>query len=183
MAASTCSARRRPTTCITPAGHGRAARLIRGPSSSPRISAARAIRWRCAGPQRSSPTPRLARSSFTSTTSSRPSTTSSASRRRAWSTASRKIRSTASASRTPSMMRRPRSRSGRSILKSWAAAAIYHDGWMASAFGPRIPWVPGLAAASANGRRTRTNGNSTTSRRTGRRPTTSPAICRRSSPK
>ncbi|MBV8339216.1 MAG: arylsulfatase [Candidatus Eremiobacteraeota bacterium] len=22
--------------------------------------------------------------------------------------------------------------------------AIYHDGWMASAFGPRIPWVPGL---------------------------------------
>ena len=22
--------------------------------------------------------------------------------------------------------------------------AIYHDGWMASAFGPRIPWVPAL---------------------------------------
>jgi arylsulfatase len=22
--------------------------------------------------------------------------------------------------------------------------SIYHDGWMASAFGPRIPWVPGL---------------------------------------
>jgi arylsulfatase A-like enzyme len=22
--------------------------------------------------------------------------------------------------------------------------AIYHDGWMASAFGPRIPWIPGL---------------------------------------
>jgi arylsulfatase len=22
--------------------------------------------------------------------------------------------------------------------------AIYHDGWMASAFGPRIPWVPGV---------------------------------------
>jgi arylsulfatase A-like enzyme len=22
--------------------------------------------------------------------------------------------------------------------------AIYHDGWIASAFGPRIPWVPGL---------------------------------------
>ena len=22
--------------------------------------------------------------------------------------------------------------------------AIYHDGWMASAFGPRVPWVPGL---------------------------------------
>ena len=24
--------------------------------------------------------------------------------------------------------------------------AIYHDGWMASAFGPRAPWVPGLPA-------------------------------------
>ncbi len=24
--------------------------------------------------------------------------------------------------------------------------AIYHDGWMASAFGPRVPWVPGLPA-------------------------------------
>ena len=22
--------------------------------------------------------------------------------------------------------------------------SIYHEGWMASAFGPRIPWVPGL---------------------------------------
>lgn len=22
--------------------------------------------------------------------------------------------------------------------------AIYHDGWMASAFGPRVPWIPGL---------------------------------------
>ena len=22
--------------------------------------------------------------------------------------------------------------------------AIYHDGWMASATGPRLPWVPGL---------------------------------------
>ena len=24
--------------------------------------------------------------------------------------------------------------------------SIYHDGWMASAFGPRAPWVPGIAA-------------------------------------
>jgi hypothetical protein len=24
--------------------------------------------------------------------------------------------------------------------------AIYHDGWMASAFGPRVPWLPGLPA-------------------------------------
>ena len=28
--------------------------------------------------------------------------------------------------------------------------AIYHDGWMASAFGPRIPWVPGLPAGIAD---------------------------------
>jgi arylsulfatase len=27
-----------------------------------------------------------------------------------------------------------------------ASRAIYHDGWIASAFGPRIPWVPGLPA-------------------------------------
>jgi Sulfatase len=27
---------------------------------------------------------------------------------------------------------------------------IYHNGWFASAFGPRIPWVPGLAASIAN---------------------------------
>ncbi len=25
-----------------------------------------------------------------------------------------------------------------------ASRAIYHDGWMASAFGPRTPWTPGL---------------------------------------
>jgi arylsulfatase len=25
-----------------------------------------------------------------------------------------------------------------------ASRAIYHDGWMASAFGPRTPWLPGL---------------------------------------
>ena len=24
--------------------------------------------------------------------------------------------------------------------------AIYHDGWMASTFGPRVPWLPGLPA-------------------------------------
>jgi len=28
--------------------------------------------------------------------------------------------------------------------------AIYQDGWMASAFGPRIPWVPGLPPGIAN---------------------------------
>ena len=37
-----------------------------------------------------------------------------------------------------------RDASGRSTSRSWAAGRIYHDGWMASAFGPRAPWVPGL---------------------------------------
>jgi arylsulfatase len=28
--------------------------------------------------------------------------------------------------------------------------AIYHDGWMASVFGPRVPWLPGLPAGIHN---------------------------------
>ena len=44
----------KPTLCIMPAGPGRAVRLIRRPSSSPRILVARAIRWLSAGLQRSS---------------------------------------------------------------------------------------------------------------------------------
>ena len=27
--------------------------------------------------------------------------------------------------------------------------AIYHDGWMASAFGPRVPWISGIDPATA----------------------------------
>ena len=49
----------------------------------------------------------------------------------------------ASASPTPSATRRQRDASSPSISRSWAAAPLYHDGWMASAFGPRTPWVPG----------------------------------------
>ena len=60
--------------------------------------------------------------------------------------------------------------------------AIYHNGWMASAFGPRLPWVPGLPPAFATGPRTRTPGSSTTSARTGHKPTTSPTRCPRSWP-
>ena len=50
---------------------------------------------------------------------------------------------------------------------------IYHKGWMASAFGPRVPWVRGVPPASSSGLPTRTPGSSTTSKRTGARPTTS----------
>ena len=53
---STCSVRPRPTTVLTPAGPGPAAHPTRGPSSSRRTSAARAIRWPSAGRRGSSPT-------------------------------------------------------------------------------------------------------------------------------
>ena len=53
--------------------------------------------------------------------------------------------------------------------------AIYHDGWMASAIGPRLPWVPGVPPGIRSGRPIKTSGACTTSTRTGRRPTTSPA--------
>ena len=60
--------------------------------------------------------------------------------------------------------------------------AIYHDGWMASAFGPRAPGFPVCLQVFASGHRTMTFGNSTTWRKTGARRTTSPQKCRRSWP-
>ena len=50
--------------------------------------------------------------------------------------------------------------------------AIYRDGWMACAFGPRIPFAPGYRPAFRSGRQTRMSGNYTTSTRTGAKPTT-----------
>ena len=58
--------------------------------------------------------------------------------------------------------------------------AIYHDGWMASAFGPREPWTPGTPPGIHTWPRTKTSGSSTTSQRTGRRPTTWRSKCRKS---
>ena len=66
---------------ITPDGRGRAARPTRELSSWPHTSAARAIRWRCAGLRRSSRTRHLAHNSTIATISSRLSTRSSASHR------------------------------------------------------------------------------------------------------
>ena len=48
---------------------------------------------------------------------------------------------------------------------------IYHDGWMASTFGPRVPWLPGLPPEFKTGHPTTTVGSSITSTRTGHRPT------------
>ena len=59
--------------------------------------------------------------------------------------------------------------------------AIYHDGWMASAFGPRFHGFQACRPASPTGRPITTNGNCTTSTRTGRRLTTSAQTCQTSS--
>ena len=97
-----------------------------------------------------------------------------------WSTASRRTRSTASASPTPSTTRRPRAGCSPSTSRSWAAApSTTTAGWpRPSARASR--GCPGFRRASASGRPTRTSGSSTTSTRTGPRPTTSPPRCRRS---
>ena len=57
------SERLKPTLCIMRAGRGRVVRLIRRPSSSPRISGASAIHLLSVGPQRSNPMQRPARNS------------------------------------------------------------------------------------------------------------------------
>ena len=59
--------------------------------------------------------------------------------------------------------------------------SIYHDGWMASAIGPRLPWVPGLPPVFATGPQTMTFGSSTISTKTGARRTTLRRRCRKSS--
>ena len=134
----------KPTTCIMPAGPGRAVRLIRRPSSSPRISAAPAIRWPSAGPQRSSPTPRPARNSCTSMT---------------WSPTIYDIlgitppRVVNGVPQDPfdgvsfaSTFNDPKAEEVKhtQYFEVMGSRAIYHDGWIASAFGPRMPWVAGL---------------------------------------
>ncbi len=78
----------------------------------------------------------------------RPSTTSSASRRRRWSTASRRIRSTASAWPTRSPTPTAPGRKHTQYFDNNGSRGIYHDGWYACTFGPLTPWLtvsPGLA--------------------------------------
>ena len=72
-------------------------------------------------------------------------------------------------------LRRPES-AGRKLTQYFennGSRAIYHDGWIAAAFGPLTPWLtvsPGLDTGTP----TRTSGNSTTSATTSPRPTISP---------
>ena len=179
---STRSARPRPTTCITPAGPGPAARRSITPSWSRRISAARAIRWSSPGRRASSPTRRRARSSTTSTISRRRSTTFSASSRRevvdgfkqdpidGVSMAYTFADATAPGRKTTQYFDNNGSR------------GIYHDGWYASTFGPLTPWLtvsPGLEP----GIRARTSGSSTTCGTTSRRRTISPQSSPNASPR
>ena len=79
----------------------------------------------------------------------------------------RRTRSTASASPTPSTTPRADGRLRTQYFEVMGSRAIYHDGWMASAFGPRLPWVPGLPPGIDDWTPTRTPGSSTTSTRTG----------------
>ena len=70
--------------------------------------------------------------------------TSSASRRRAWSTAFRRTRSTASVSPSTFNDAKAKEVKHTQYFEIMGSRGIYHDGWMASAFGPRTPWLPGL---------------------------------------
>ena len=130
---------------------------------------------RLAGRQRSVPTRRPRPSSTTATTSCRRSTRSLGSRRRASSTAS------AGSDRRRELRVRLRRRPtrpdacGHNISRSWAAERIYHDDWMASAFGPRLPWVPGLPPGIKDWTPDQDQWRALQPRsRTGPKPTTSP---------
>ena len=69
--------------------------------------------------------------------------------------------STAPPSPPPSPTHRGR-RQEAQYFEVMGGRAIYHDGWMASAFGPRVPWTPGLPPGIADWAPT-THGSSTTS--------------------
>ena len=140
-----CLARRRSTTSTTRAGRGRVARRTQGMKlMASDLGGTRnpmAVRW----PAEDRPRRDATLASFTTaTTSSRRSMRSSGSRRRGSSTVSRRTRSTASASPTRSNDPDAQGRLITQYFEIMGSRAIYHDGWMASATGPRLPWVPGL---------------------------------------
>ena len=180
-AASTCSARPRPTTSTMPAGRGPAARPTRAPSSWPRISAARATRWRSAGRRRSSPMPRRA-PQFHHVQRHRPDDL----RGRRHHAAARGQRRPAGSDRRRELRLHVRRPEGQGPT----AHAVLRDHGQPRDLPRRLDGLRlrpahsrGFRAcrpAFASGRRTRTSGSSTTSTRTGARPTTSPPRCRRS---
>ena len=143
-AGSTCSARPRPTPCTMRDGPGPAARPTRARSSWPRISAARATRWPSAGRRRSSPMRPRGRS-FTTVNDVVPTIYEIIGI-----TPPRTVNgveqdpidgvSFAYSFGDPTAKGRLLTQ----YFEIMGSRAIYHDGWMACAFGPRIPWVPGL---------------------------------------
>ena len=148
-AASTRSAARRWTTCTTPAGPGPATRRSTTPSWSPRISAARAIRWPSRGRRASSPdndaaiaVPSRQRRRADDLRHPRHHA------RRRSSTASSRTRSTASAWPTRSPTRRRPGASRPSTSTTTAAAASTRTAGSPARSGRSTPWLtvsPGLA--------------------------------------
>ncbi|MDT2007261.1 sulfatase-like hydrolase/transferase [Rhodococcus opacus] len=146
-----------------------------------RTSAAPATRWRSAGRPPSPPTRCPASTSCTATTSSPPSTTSSGSPRPGWWRVPPGRARRCGVRRDPPRPGRTR-RQTTPVLEVMGSRAIYHDGWMASAFGPRVPWLPGLPPGITDWTPDDTCGSCTTSTRTTPRTTTSPPSTPASSP-
>ena len=140
----TSSARPRPIRCTMRDGPGPAAHPTKAPSSWPRISAARATRWLSGGRRRSSLTRRRATqfhhcndivpTIYEIIGITPPRTVNGVEQDPidgvsfAYSFDDAKAK-------------------GRLLTQYFeimGSRAIYHDGWMACAFGPRTPWLPGL---------------------------------------
>ena len=181
-AASTCLARPRPTTSTTPAGPGRAAPL-QG-DQAPRLALRRhaqpmAVRWPAKIKPDATPRPQfhhcndLVPTIYEVVGITPP---LRGQRRSARSDRRREFRL---------HFRRPESQgpNAHPVLRDHGQPLHlprWLDGLRSSARAPR--GFPALRPASASGRRTRISGSSTTWRRTGRKRTTSPQRCRRSSP-
>ena len=129
---------------IMPAGPGPAAPPTRGPSCWPRILAARATRWPSGGRRKSSPT-RRPRTQFHHVNDVVPTIY--------------EILGITPPRTVNGVEQDPidgvsfaytldDSKAKGQLLTQYfeimGSRAIYHDGWMACAFGPRTPWVPGL---------------------------------------
>ena len=138
------SAARRPTTCTTRRGRGQAVRRTRAPSSRALTSGASANRWRSPGPRGSSPTP-TARPQFHHVIDIVPTIYEVTKI-----TPPRVVNGFEQDSIDGVSMvyafgdaKAPGTRNTQ-FFDIMASRGIYHDGWFASAPGPREPWVGGL---------------------------------------
>ena len=157
------SVRQRPITITTPRGPGPAARPTNPQNWLPHTLAAPGRIWPSRGRRRSSTTPRRARS-FTTVIDIVPTIYEAAGI-----TPPRVVNGFHAGpdrwrehGSTRSPMRKLKIAGRRSSSTSWAAVAIYHDGWFADTFGPRTPWLAGLPRASGTGTRKMMSGSFTT---------------------